>query len=112
MQYVNVTPFMPFSFEKQQHLYDLFPLQSKRNPGEVTLYRGAVAPESGGKVPEAAHMRIELNKIDAMGFNDPHALRMVDALKDTPLPEKVSVGLPPAPHGYHGPAPHGHPASP
>ncbi len=80
--------------------------QPRRNPSPIVenaIYRDAVAPETGGKVPEAAHMRIELNKVDAMGFNDPHALRMVDALRDMPLPERVT------PHGH---APHGHAPAP
>ena len=40
----------------------LFLLQTKRNPADETIFRGHVSPESGGKVPEAAHMRVELNR--------------------------------------------------
>ena len=36
-------------------------------------------------------MRVELNKIDAMGFDDPEAPVMVEQLRDLPLPEKMEV---------------------
>ncbi len=43
-------------------------------------------------MPEAAHLRAELNKIDSLGLKEAQAQRMADALKDTPLPDKVSPG--------------------
>ena len=51
-----------------------------------------MTPDAGGKAPESSVLRAELNKIDAIGLKTPHAQRMAQALKDTPLPEKVSPG--------------------
>merc|ERR1712223_151195 len=34
------------------------------------IFRESVEPEKGGKVPESAHMRIELNKIDSAGLDN------------------------------------------
>ena len=33
-------------------------------------------PQTGGKVPEAAHHRLRLNMIDHLGLRDPEAVRM------------------------------------
>ena len=78
------------------------------------LFRQHVVPEAGGKVPEAAHLRKELNELDAMGFaeNEAEAEAMVEAMKDMPLPEKMpkegEVALAPA----HSPSLPGRPHSP
>jgi len=79
-------------------------LKGRRSPGESaagqTLFREATDTKTGGKVPEAAHMRRELNTIDTMGFNDPAVPGMIAAMEDMPLPDKI-------PENYQ---PHGHPA--
>ena len=64
--------------------------QVKRSPQE--LYRHHLSPEDGGKVPESAHLRAELNKVDAMGLGKIEAQRISEALKNTPLPEKLTAG--------------------
>ena len=60
-----------------------------RNALPQSIFRESVEPEKGGKVggggggrtslrpqvPESAHMRIELNKIDAAGLDNAEALR-------------------------------------
>jgi len=55
------------------------------------LYRDNVEPSKGGKVPEAAHMRIELNKLDAAGLESGEGVRMMEDLinADLSLPEKA-----------------------
>ena len=68
------------------------------------LYYSDTSPEEGGKIPESALLRVELNKIDSIGLGDPHAQQVSAALVNTPLPERVD------PHGhggYHHGAPHG-----
>jgi len=56
------------------------------------LYRDNVEPAKGGKVPEAAHMRIELNKLDAAGLESGEGVRMMEQLIDASplLPERTS----------------------
>ncbi|XP_059085432.1 uncharacterized protein LOC131882333 isoform X3 [Tigriopus californicus] len=61
-----------------------------RRDADAELYRDAVNPADGGKVPESAHLRLELNKLDSLGLKDEEGIRMSDALKDTPLPDKLS----------------------
>jgi len=58
------------------------------------IFRESVEPEKGGKVPESAHMRIELNKIDSAGLDNAEALRMVDimAAQQLGLPERLDAG--------------------
>merc|ERR1712223_229335 len=58
------------------------------------IFRESVEPEKGGKVPESAHMRIELNKIDSAGLDNAEALRMVDimASQQLDLPERLDAG--------------------
>jgi len=57
------------------------------------LFRDHVEPAKGGKVPEAAHMRIELNKLDAAGLEGGEGIRMMkDLVDESPiLPERASV---------------------
>ena len=74
----------------------------RRSAKPQDFYRDAVNPENGGKVPESAHLRVELNKIDSAGLKDSVATRMVEQLKDTPLPEKLTGS--PAAGGGFGPA--------
>ena len=67
-------------------------LQGRRSPeqtAEETLFREETHPESGGKIPEAAHMRGELNRIDEMGFNNPAVPGMIAAMENMPLPDKM-----------------------
>ena len=90
------------SFFKTLILF-LFFFQGRRSPeqtAEVALFREDTDPEKGGKVPEAAHMRRELNNIDTMGFNNPAVPGMIAAMEDMPLPDKI-------PENFQ---PHGHPA--
>merc|ERR1712226_1595046 len=106
--------------------------KSRRSP-EITLYREETSPEVGGKAPESAHMRLHLNRLDALGIDDPNSSRMIDEMKDMHLPEKMdetmlqSLHTDPAPHvpsfyepepykpappaTYHEPEPY-HPAPP
>ena len=55
------------------------------------MYRDAVDELMGGKTPESAMNRAELNEIDAMGLENPAAEAMVAQLKDMPLPEKIET---------------------
>jgi hypothetical protein len=43
-------------------------------------------------------MRLELNKLDAMGFDNPAAQGMVESLRNMPLPERVTHSGPYNPH--------------
>ena len=56
-------------------------------------------------MPEAAHMRVELNRLDAMGFDNPQAKGMVAQLRDMSLPDKMPEDFNP-----HSPSPHHHAA--
>ena len=47
-------------------------------------------------------MRTELNQIDAMGFDDPAAPRMVAQLRDHPLPDKMPENYHPGSHVHAG----------
>ena len=81
----------------------LFQVERSARP---QLYYSDTSPEEGGKIPESALLRVELNKIDSIGLGDPHAQQVSAALVNTPLPERVD------PHGhghggYHHGAPHG-----
>ena len=40
------------------------------------IYRENVEPAKGGKVPESAHLRAELNMIDTAGLRDPEGIEM------------------------------------
>jgi len=53
--------------------YDIRPARNSI-PGEI--FRADVEPSAGGKVPEAAHLRIDLNKIDAAGLDNADAVRL------------------------------------
>jgi len=66
------------------------------------LYRDNVEPAKGGKVPEAAHMRIELNKLDAAGLESGEGLRMMEELVESAivLPDKAGSSYNP---GYSPP---------
>lgn len=87
-------------------------LQGRRSPEQTageTLFREGTHPESGGKIPEAAHMRSELNRIDEMGFNNPAVPGMIAAMENMPLPDKMPDNFGQSGH----PNPHasaGHPA--
>jgi len=63
--------------------------RSPEQTAEETLFREETHPESGGKIPEAAHMRGELNRIDEMGFNNPAVPGMIAAMENMPLPDKM-----------------------
>ena len=56
-------------------------------------------------MPEAAHMRVELNRLDAMGFDDPQAEGMVAQLRDMSLPDKMPENYNPHSH-HHAASPH------
>ena len=58
-----------------QTIHLLF-LQLERNALPQEIFRENVEPSEGGKVPEAAHLRVELNKIDTAGLRDPEGIRM------------------------------------
>ncbi len=77
----------------------LFRRQVRRDANPQELYRDNVDPTLYGKVPEAALLRAELNKIDAIGLADPHAKQIAHALVNTPLPDAVD------PH-HASPIPH------
>ena len=82
----------------------VFTFQGRRSPqniAEFPLYRHEVAPEAGGKVPEAAHMRVELNRLDALGIDDPNSARMMEEMKDMHLSEKMVEPSGPASHTLH-----------
>lgn len=66
------------------------------------LYRDNVEPSKGGKVPEAAHMRIELNKLDAAGLESGEGVEMMEELvkSDIVLPERAGSAYNP---GYSPP---------
>jgi len=76
-----------FAFCRTQLLRDT----RKAIPDE--LFRDNVEPAKGGKVPEAAHMRIELNKLDAAGLEGGDGIRMMEELvNEAPiLPERAST---------------------
>ena len=81
------------------------------------LFRKHVDPDGGGKIPESAHLRKELNELDSMGFanNEATANAMVDAMQDMPLPESLAEAQAQAlalPGGGGGPLPAGPPAGP
>ena len=48
----------------------------ERNALPQEIFRENVEPSEGGKVPEAAHLRVELNMIDTAGLRDPEGIRM------------------------------------
>lgn len=68
-----------------------FHVQNTRRAIPQELYRDNVEPSKGGKVPEAAHMRIELNKLDAAGLESGEGMEMMRQLmaSDITLPEKA-----------------------
>ena len=71
------------------------------------MFYSDTSPEEGGKIPESALLRVELNKIDSIGLGDPHAQQISSALVNTPLPERIDPhgSYPPAHDSY--PPPHG-----
>ena len=75
----------------------------QRRSAHPQLFYSDTSPESGGKIPESALLRVELNKIDSIGLGDPHAQQISHALENTPLPDSVSAHgsypPPPPPHG-------------
>jgi len=48
----------------------------ERNALPQEIYRENVEPAKGGKVPESAHLRAELNMIDTAGLRDPEGIEM------------------------------------
>jgi len=52
--------------------------RSERDTLPQEIYRDDVEPAKGGKVPEAAHLRVELkiDMIDSAGLRDPEGIRM------------------------------------
>ena len=46
----------------------------------MEIFRETVEPAKGGKVPEAARMRAELNMIDTLGLRDPEGIRMANLM--------------------------------
>ena len=42
----------------------------------LEIFWDDVEPSKGGKVPEAAHLRLELNMIDSVDLWDPEGIRM------------------------------------
>ena len=83
----------------------LFQVERSARP---QLYYSDTSPEEGGKIPESALLRVELNKIDSIGLGDPHAQQVSAALVNTPLPERVD----PHGHGHGGPGPYHHHGAP
>lgn len=75
------------------------PVQSQI-PGD--LFRDNVEPSKGGKVPEAAHMRVELNKLDAAGLESGEGIRMMEELmaQSIVLPDNTGTNYNP---GYSPP---------
>ena len=68
---------MSFLCQVSRQLLILISLfQSERNALPQEIYRDDVEPAKGGKVPEAAHLRAELNQIDTVGLRDPEGIRM------------------------------------
>jgi len=51
-------------------------IRSERDALPQEIFRDDVEPSKGGKVPEAAHLRVELNMIDSAGLRDPEGIRM------------------------------------
>ena len=95
--------------------------QHERNALPQEIYRENVEPAKGGKVPESAHLRAELNMIDTAGLRVPEGIEMEKMmaamspeLPDHMLQDSMSQyhpGLTPAlrlkpayaPHGEHAP---------
>jgi hypothetical protein len=71
-----------------------FSFQVRRAANPQDFFRGNTNPEDGGKAPESGLLRVEINKIDSLGIQDPRAQRISAALVNTPLPDRVD------PHGY------------
>jgi len=51
-------------------------IRNERNALPQEIFRETVEPSKGGKVPEAAHMRVELNRIDSAGLDNADAVAM------------------------------------
>ena len=47
--------------------FQLFRRSAEADADPQELFRDQVNPAEGGKVPESAHLRVELNKIDSAG---------------------------------------------
>jgi hypothetical protein len=58
------------------NLFIFYFFQLERNALPQEIFRENVEPSEGGKVPEAAHLRVELNMIDTAGLRDPEGIRM------------------------------------
>ncbi|XP_023331925.1 extensin-1 isoform X2 [Eurytemora carolleeae] len=65
----------------------------------LELYRDSVEPAKGGKIPESAHMRHELNLLDAAGLEGGEGQHMMEHLIDNPpsldLPSSTYSGYSP-----------------
>ncbi len=70
-------------------------VQNNRSPVAIPeiLFRDNVEPNKGGKVPEAAHMRIEINKLDAAGLQSEEGRQMLHHLMQAAptLPDAMGV---------------------
>jgi len=94
----------------------------QRNALPQEIYRENVEPAKGGKVPESAHLRAELNMIDTAGLRVPEGIEMEKMmaamspeLPDHMLQDSMSQyhpGLTPALRLKPGYAPHPSPFSP
>ena len=92
--------------------------QHERNALPQEIYRENVEPAKGGKVPESAHLRAELNMIDTAGLRVPEGIEMEKMmaamspeLPDHMLQDSMSQyhpGLTPALRLKPAYAPHGH----
>jgi len=94
----------------------------QRNALPQEIYRENVEPAKGGKVPESAHLRAELNMIDTAGLRVPEGIEMekMMAAMSPELPDHMlqdtmsqyNPGLTPALRLKPGYAPHPAPFSP
>lgn len=66
-------------------------IRTERNALPQEIYRENVEPAKGGKVPESAHLRAELNMIDTAGLRDPEGIEMerMMAAMSPELPEQM-----------------------
>lgn len=66
-------------------------IRKERNALPQEIYRENVEPAKGGKVPESAHLRAELNMIDTAGLRVPEGIEMerMMAAMSPELPEQM-----------------------
>jgi len=66
-------------------------IRKERNALPQEIYRENVEPAKGGKVPESAHLRVELNMIDTAGLRVPEGIEMerMMAAMSPELPEQM-----------------------